>query len=152
MLLLVREGKTPFFISCNISQIVIDILQWLGSSLCSLSIFLVSKTGIRDVPPNFWRTSRSADKKMFTGISSTIFIDCDNLMVSKGLPLVKQQNYIATILKQGSFHFGIRCVRALTACTRWGGLRHSLRLGMGRFPRWFGIDSYVIRWKEQTSS
>lgn len=32
-------------------------------------------------------------------MQSAIFLNCDNLMVSKGLPLVKQQNYIGTLLK-----------------------------------------------------
>jgi len=71
-------------------------------------------------------------RKRATRIASVIFTDCDNLMVSKGLPLVKQQNYIGTLLKQGFLHSGARCVMALTTQTRQGELRQGQGQGIGR--------------------
>ena len=64
-------------------------------------------------------------------------------MVSKGLPLVKQQNYIGTLLKQGFLHSGARCVMALTTQTRQGELRQGQGQGIGRSLGWFGRESLV---------
>lgn len=70
-------------------------------------------------------------------------------MVLKGLPLVEQQNYIGSVLKWESFHFGGRDENALTASTRGDVLRQGQEWGM---MSWFGIYSRGARWKEEKAS
>lgn len=120
-----REGPLPFSIFCKISQIIVISLFYNYSKVLSpLCLYLKSvKLEPELLLKNLWRTCRSADKEHESWIPKVIFIDSENLTVFKGLPLVKQQNYIGTLLKQSSLHLGFSCVRAFTSRIRRGGLR-----------------------------
>lgn len=122
--LFMREGILPFSIFYKMSQIIVISLFYNYSKVLSPLCLYLKSVKLRPelLLKNLWRTCRSADKEHEPWIPSIIFIDSENL-VFKGLPLVKQQNYIGTLLKQSSLHLGFRCLRALTSHIRQGGLR-----------------------------